>query len=486
MRWTCLLLASSILACTAGPAKAEDWRAASLSHHDVVFVDADSVRRRPDGRIAFRARHRLDENDSNRDFGYDRIDLAVNARCQDRSSDRPPPASSVRKYFLRNKAVAPQGWREAEVAEDAAEVAETVCRGLIGYRSFADLDRAMAEYGEHNSFERLAASVTGEIELTGIVVQGWEMNAVSLCGADSCREAPPRETCWLQGNINVPAPPGAPERVGGGPRRDSAGAAFKGRVHRSLQGRGFGHMGGMACLVEATGPARFVEIPAPLRPPQVRHGAEGARPEAAAALAAFAESVKAAPGVELEADGKRWTVDDFGPAAGPPSGGACYSLPRFRGDYVKPWGPALGWPNVTDIVRRGAAVTVAIDRHDPDLELYLPDDSTAQSTAGFVRRLSSLGVSGVAQNGSRVTVVGASGSKAAFRFADSAEAVRAAGMAHRLIGREVTEVKSSGNRVTVLRVQRQTLTFPDEAKAAGALERMKALRRACAPEGAGR
>jgi hypothetical protein len=468
-----------ILAGGASGVKAEDWRAASLSHHDVVFVDADSVRRRPDGRIAFRARHRLDENDSNRDFGYDRIDLAVDARCQDRSSGRPPPASSVRKYFLRNKAVAPQGWREPGVTEDAAEVAETVCRGLLGYRSFADVDSAMAEFGRHNSFERLAAFVTGEIELTGIVVQGWEMNAVSLCGADSCREAPPKETCWLDGNINVPAPAGAPEWVGGGPRRDSAGAAFKGRVHRSLQGRGFGHMGGMACLVEATGPARFVEI-APPRAPQVQYGAAGARPEAVAAHRAFAESVKAASGVELESDGKRWTVDDFGTAAGPPSGGACYSLPRFRGDYVKPWGPALGWPNVRDIVRRGAVVTVAVDHHDGDLDLYLADDKAAQGIATLVRRLSNLGVAGVAQKGSRVTVIGRSGSTENLGFADAADAVRAAGIAQRLQGREIVEVKQSGNRVTVLRIQRQTLTFPDEAKAAESERRMRTLREACA------
>lgn len=477
MRLTGGVLAGLILAAGAGEAKAEDWRAASTSHHDVVFVDADSVRRQPDGRIAFRARHRLDENDSNRDFGYDRIDVAVTSRCKGRGSDL--PTSSVRKYFLRNKAVAAQGWRDEDVVEDAAELATTICRGFIGYRRFADLDRAMSEYREHDSLERLAAYVTGEMELTGIVVQGWEMNAVSLCGPDGCREAPPTEFCWLDGNINVSAPAGAPEWVDGGPRRDSAGAVFTGRVHRSLEGRGFGHMGGMACLVEATGAARFVEI-APPRPPQTAYGAAGARPEAVAAHTAFAESVKAASPVQLAADGKRWTVDDFGPAAGPPSGGACYSLPRFRGDYAKPWGPAIGWSQARDIVRRGADVTVALDYHDGDLGLYLAHEAAAESIAAFVRRLSDLGVAGVAQKGARVTVVGPSGSKQEFRFADAAEAVRAAGIANRLLGREIAQVKRSGNRVSIQRVQRQTLAFSDEAKAAEAEQRMRALREACA------
>ncbi|HEX8623830.1 MAG TPA: hypothetical protein VF782_01995 [Allosphingosinicella sp.] len=467
-----------MLALGAEAAQAENWRAVSLSSHDVVFVDADSVRRQSDGRIAFRARHRLAENDSNRDFGYNRIDLAVRSRCG-AASAVPPPASSVRKYFLAHRPVAAVGWRDEEVVEDAASLAQTVCRGLIGFRSWADLDDAMIEYGRHDSLERLAAYVTGESELTGIVVQGFEMNAVALCGEDGCGEAPTQETCWLDGGINVPAPSGAPEWVNGGPRRDSAGAIFRGRIHRSQTGRGFGHLRGWGCLVEVTGPARFVEIVPPPRP-RVAYGAAGARPEAVAAHAAFAESIKAASPVKLAVDGKHWTVDDFGTAAGPPSGGACYSLPRFSGDYVKPWGPALGWPDVREVVRRGAAVTVAQDRHDSDLDLYLAHDEAAQGIAAFVRRLKDLGVSAIAQKGLRVTVAGPTGSKETLRFADAAEAVRAAGIVNRLLGREIAEVKQSGNRVTIRRVQRQTLTFTDEAGAAEAERRILALRAACA------
>lgn len=472
------VLAGLILAWGAGPAKAEDWRAVSTSHQDVVFVDADSVRRQSDGRIAFRARHRLDENDSNRDFGYDRIDLAVTGRCQARDPDL-PPAASVRRYFLGGRAVAALDWREEDLVEDGARLVARICRGLIGYRRFDDLDRAMAEFGEHGSLERLAAYVTGETELTGIVVQGWEMNAVSLCGPDLCREAPPKEVCWLDGNISVPAPAGAPEWIGGGPRRDSAGAAFTGRIHRSLEGRGFGHMGGMACLVQATGPARFVEI-APPRQPQAENGAAGARREAVAAHADFAASIKAASAVKLESDGGHWTVDEYAPAAGAHSGGACYSLPRFRGDHVQPWGPALGWTGAGAILRRGRAVTIAVDYHDRDLDLYLAHDKAAQSIALFVRRLASPGVARVSQKASRVTIVGRSGSKEEFRFADSAEAVRAAGIAQSLLGLEIVREMQSGNRVTILRVQRQILTFPDEARAAEAEHRMVVLRGACA------
>jgi len=479
MRSTSCGLASLILALAAGTARAEDWRAVSTSGHDIVFVDSDSVRRGSDGRIAFRARHRLAENGSNRDFGYTRIDLNVKSRCRGESAD-PPPTSSVRKYFLADRPVAAVGWRDEEVVEDAASLARTLCRGLIGYRRFADLDEAMAEYGRHDSLERLAAYVTAESELTGLVVQGFEMNAVGLCGADRCREAPIRETCWLEGGIDVPAPAGAPEWVDGGPRRDSAGAAFKGRVHRSRTGRGFGHMGAMGCLVEVTGPARFVEIVPPPRP-RVEYGAAGARPEAVAASAAFAESIRAAAKVEFASDGKTWTVDDFGPAAGPPSGGACYSLARRAGDYVTTFPPVLAWTEIRQVGRTGKAVTLVSRIFDQDLDLHLAHDEAAGTIADFIRRASARPVMSVAQDGDKVTIAYGSGPKAHFRFADAAEAVRAAGIAGLLPGLEVEEVKPSGNRVAVRRLQRQVLTFPDEARAAEAERRMVALREACEP-----
>lgn len=482
MPTTYRMLAAVMLALAAGSAQAGDWRAVSLSHHDVVFVDADSVRRQLDGRIEFRARHRLAENDSNRDFGYNRIDLTVRSRCRAGSADPggdPPPASSARKYFLGDRPVAAPDWRDEEVVEDAGALAQTICRGLIGYRPWAELGEAMAEYARHDSLERLAAYVTDEAELSGIVVQGFEMSAVALCGEDRCRETPPEETCWIDGGINVPAPAGAPEWVDGGPRRDSAGAVFRGRIHRSRTGRGFGHMGAMGCLVEVTGPARFVEIVPPQRP-HVAHGAAGARPEAVAAHAAFVESVRAASKVDFTSDARRWAVDDFSPAAGPPSGGACYSLPRHGGNYIATFPPVLAWPQIRQIARSGAAVTVVSQVFDTDLDLNLAHGEAAGRMAGFIRGASARPVAGVAQKGARVTIGYESGPREDYRFADAAEAVQAAGVAGRLIGREVEEVKPAGNRVTVRRAQRQLLTFPDEAKAVEAAARMEALRQACA------
>ncbi|MET1113237.1 MAG: hypothetical protein ABWX67_17095 [Allosphingosinicella sp.] len=469
-------LAGLVLVAMAGTARAEDWRAVSTSHHDVVFVDSDSVRRQPDGRIVFRARHRLGENESNRDFGYDRIDLAVTGRCKDRASGA-RPVSGVRKYFLRNKAVAAPDWREEDLADEGAELVETICRGFIGHRRFADLDRAMSEYGEHDSLERLAASVTGETELIGVVVQGWEMNAVSLCGPDACREEPPAELCWLEGNINVPAPAGAPEWVDGGPRRDSAGAAFRGRVHRSRDGKGFGHMAGFACLVEATGPARFVEV-AKTRADQPQAADTVARPEAAAAHQAFVDTIKSAASVGLASGRRRWEVDDFTPGAG--GDGICYSVPRFKGASLDFHSPVLGWPGVERISREGAEVVLVSRSYDPDLSFYFPSFETARGAEAFLRKLASRGVAAISQKGAIVTLRYSGGGQESFRFDDPAGAVQAAGLAERLRGREIAEVKTYGRQVTAIPLRRISLTLPDEALARRVEERMQALRGACA------
>ena len=156
----------------AGAAEAADWRAMWTSHHDIVFVDADSVRRRADGTVRFQAQHRLAENASNSDFGYDRIDLAVAGRCAAAGEDA-PRARTSRSYSYRGRRVAAPGWRDDDVADDAGWIAAMVCQGTIGRRSFADPGAAMTEYAEHDSLERLAAFVTAEAELTGTVVQGF-------------------------------------------------------------------------------------------------------------------------------------------------------------------------------------------------------------------------------------------------------------------------------------------------------------------------
>jgi hypothetical protein len=477
MRLSGLLSASAILALGAGSARAEDWRVVTTSHHDLVFVDVDSVRRHPDGRIAFRARHRLAENDSNRDFGYDRIDVAVEGRCERSPDGQPVPAAGRRTYHLRGRPIPARGWREEGLNDDLGGIAFDLCDGQVGHRRFVDLDKAMAEYAEHDSLERLAAHVTGEVDLVGTVVQGWEMNAVSLCGSEEgCRENSPREFCWLDGGIAVPAPAGAPEWVDGGPRRDSAGAAFRGRIHRARGGNGFGHMGGFACLVEVTGPVRFVEVPK--RPDVPRdESAPGLGPEAIAAHQAFVEAVKAAGTVRLGKGERRWDLEDFKPGA---SGGACYSLPSVKGGDPGYNAPVLGWPGLQRMSLEGTTITLVNRDWDPDLNFHFPDPKAAARSEPFLRKLASGDIAAISQKGAKVSIRRSDGKAASFRFEDAAAAVRAAGMAQRLRGREIAELKRETNRVSATPLRRVSLTFQDETLARRAYERMEALRAACA------
>ena len=477
MRLTGGVVAGLILALGAGSAQAEDWRAVTTSHHDLVFVDADSVRRTFDGRIAFRSRHRLAENESNRDFGYDRIDVAVEGRCERDSDGQPVSATGPRTYHLRGRPIPIRDWREEGLNDDLGGIAYALCRGRVGHRRFVDLDKAMAEYAEHDSVERLAAHVTGEVDLVGTVVQGWEMNGVSLCGSEEgCREDSPREFCWLEGGIRVPAPAGAPEWVDGGPRRDSAGAAFKGRIHRARGDNGFGHMGGFACLVEVTGPVRFVDVP---KRPDVQRdeSAPGLGQEAIAAHRAFAEAVRAAGTVRLGRGERRWDVDDFEPGT---SGGACYSFPRFKGADPVYNAPLLGWPGLQRMSREAATITFVNRDWDPDLTFHFPDPKAAARSEPFLRQLTSRGISAISQKGAKVSIRHSDGKAASFRFEDSAAAVRAAGMAQRLRGREIAELKRETNRLSATPLRRVSLTFPDETLAERAYERAEALRAACA------
>jgi hypothetical protein len=451
------------------------------SHHDIVFLDADSVRRRPDGRIVFLARHRLAENESNRDFGYDRIDLAVSGRCGPDMAEA-PPASSRRAYFHRGRPVAAPDWRDEDVASDAGWIAIMVCNGTIGHRSFTDLDAAMAEYSEHDTLERLAAYRSSEVELTGTVVQGFEMNGVSLCGSEAgCSENAATEYCWLEGNINVPTPAGAPDWVGGGPRRDGADLTFRGRIHRSRTRGGFGHVNAFSCLVEATGPARPATI---VRRPQVQidYSAPGRRPEAVATHAALAESIASGGRIELAHGLRRWAIDEITPAASTGGGGgSCYSLPRFGGNYLDRNPPSIGWPLVRRIERSGSRITIMTTGYDESLEFHLPNPAAAQATLAFAERLIASRVESVAQQGSEVVLRHADGRRERIQFDDAAGAIVAAGIAGKLRAAEVVDVKLEGTRVRAVPLERIALTFPGEARAMEALPRMEALRAACRP-----
>lgn len=475
---TILWSLAGLAAAAGGEARAEDWRAVSLSHHDVVFIDADSVRRRPDGRIAFRARHRLAENASNRDFGYDRIDLAVSGRCAP-GSDEAPPATSTRSYFLRGRGIGRVDWREAGVADDSASLTGAVCHGLIGYRSFADLEPAMTEYGDHDSLERLAASVSEETELTGTVVQGFEINAISLCASAGCSAGAPTEFCWLEGPVHVPAPPDAPGWVSGGPRRDAAGVAFRGRIHRSRTGNGFGHMGAYGCLVEVTGPVRF-DAAAARQAGRPEEDAPGRRAETVTAHAALEQAIAAAGAVATESGGRRWTVDSVQASSGNRGvADACYSVPRFGGNYLQPIAPSWGWPTVRAVERAGAAVTLASSYWDDGLDFHLASAADAARIAELARRIASRRAASVAQAGRTVTVRYGNGRRERLSFADPARAIQAAAIADRMLVSEIAEVRQQDRRVTALPIRRVTLTFADEAKAAEVVRHMEALRSLC-------
>ena len=265
----------------------------------------------------------------------------------------------------------------------------------------------------------------------------------------------------------------------GGPRRDSAGAAFKGRIHRARGDKGFGHMGASACLVEVTGPVRFVEVPKRRDVPRDDR-APGLDQEAIAAHRAFAEAVRGAGTVRLGRGERRWDVDDFQPGSG--GGGACYSLPRFKGADPVYNAPVLGWPGLQSMSREGATITFVNRDWDPDLTFHFPDPKAAVASEPFLRQLASRGIAAISQKGAKVSIRHLDGKAASFRFEDAAAAVRAAGMAQRLRGREIAELRRETNRLAATPLRRVSLTFPDETLAQRAYERMETLRAACAPQ----
>jgi hypothetical protein len=478
------MLAAAAIAAGSGSAaaaEAADWRAVAMSHHDVVFIDADSVRRSGDGTIRFEAQHRLAENPSNSDFGYDRIDVEVSGRCG-APGDEPPPATTRRSYSYRGRGVAAPAWRQAGVAEDAAWIAAMVCEGTIGRRSFGDPAAAMAEYDEHDSLERLAASVSAEAELTGTVVQGFEMNGIALCGSEAgCREDAPSEFCWLSGAISVPTPAGAPQWTEGGPRRDTADLTFRGRIHRSRNGRGFGHVGAFGCQVEVTGPARPATIPRGTPPPAAERGSEGRRPAAIAAHAALFEAVRSGGHLQFATEARQWTIDELRPGTSDNGGdGACYSSPRFGGTWLDGGAPGILWTRILRIERDGPTLTLVTTGYSESLDFHLASPADAAARADLARRIGGRRLAGIVQEGRAVTLRFAGGGRERLRFADAAQAVEAAGAAQRLSGEEIAELRQSGARLTALPFRRMRFTFANAEAATGAVGLMDALRSACA------
>ena len=480
-RRTGWLIAIATAALAAGTARAEDWRVMPVSGHDFSFVDADSIVRRADGGLSYRGLMRLDENGSNSDFGYDRIDLDVRTSCAPPAEGEDPAATSRRTYSYRGRRVAEPDWKAVEVVTDISWVADQLCRGVIGSRKIASIEDAMRTRGDYGSPDAMAAFESDEVQLTGTVVQGFEINGISLCGSEAgCTDDAPSEFCWLIGPINVPVPPGAQDWQGGSPRRDSADVTFRGKILRSRTGRGFGHLGAFGCQVQVTGPVEYITI-TQRRPPPLRYGEEGKRPEAVAASAALLQAMNGAGGFTLANAVLSARADRLVAGSGHDATNACYTYGRLGDGYLDHRLAGFSWNLVRSVRRDGAAVTVETSKYDEGLHFYVATPAAAARQARFAEELVAGKVTGVEQAGRQVTVHFETGAPRRIDFADAGEATEAAGLAWRLRGREIARVQQNGNNFSLSPVERVTVTFADEAKATAAADAMAALRTACAP-----
>lgn len=468
-----------MLAAGAGPAAAQDWRAMPVHGHDLGFIDADSVVRRG-GTIRFRAQLRLDENPSNSDFGYDRVDLRVTGRCAQLRADPDALVTAERLYSRRGRRVAEPGFMAGRSVEEATSLADLVCSGIVGARGFASVEAAMATPGGREAPDLMAAYRSDEVELTGTVVQGFEMNGIQLCGSETgCVDGAQAEFCWLEGSINVPAPAGAPEWVGGSLRRDSADFVFRGRILRSRTGRGFGHVDAFGCQVIPAGPARRTTITQRMAPRSDRF-APGRRPAAVAANAALVAMMAGAGTVRLAQGTGSWAFNEVVPGSSDMSA-ACYSTPKFNGGWLDSPARGLDWAAVAQVSRAGATVTVAQSGYDENLTFATSTPARAAQLKTFAERLVARRVTAVEQQGRRVTIRFEGGRRETMTFPDAGLAIEAAGIADKLAGREIAAVRQDTNRFYALPLERSTLTFDSEARAAEAQRLMEALRAACLP-----
>lgn len=467
-------------------AAARDWRVMpDIGGHDSAFVDAESVVRRSDGRLRFRGQLRLNEGPSNSDFGYDRVDLQVDTICGV-TSGRGGTSQVRRRYSYRGRPVPEPGWQAEEMVENVGWMADQICRGVIGPVRFASVDAAMAS-GEREGFDGpMAEYVSPEVELVGTVVQGFELNGISLCGSeDRCRDGAPTEFCWLAGSaINVPVPAGASEWSNGGPRRDSADFAFRGRIKRSVTGDGYGHVGASGCEVEVTGPVRAVSISQRRTdPPLARQDAIAAtgRSEAAAIAHRELETIISASGPLTIRRGERsWDADAVVQDSIDTRGtGACTTMFRFGGAWLPGAGTALGWNWIDSLDVDGRTLTIARIDYDENLHFYLETPALAARLKPFVERLAQTSFASVAQAGRRVTLGYADGRLERMDYEDAGAAIQAAGMAYRLRGREIARVTQDNASLYASPVDRVILSFADEAKAAAAAQAMRALLSIC-------
>ena len=466
----------------AWPVHAADWRAMPHYGRDVAFVDADSVRRKADGTIGFEARFLLGEDNPSGDFGYDRHNLTATARCGQDKAESVRDLQTKRTFLFRGSAASPDNWIVEEAEGAAGGLAGNLCRGLIGYRSFATPEDGLAEYKQSHSVEQLMASVSAEAELTGTVVQGFEMNGVALCGSEAgCTPKAPTEFCWLQGSIHVPVPAGAdPNTI----RRDSADFAFRGRVLRSPTGRGFGHVRAFGCQVEMTGPARPATIEraeAAARPVSL-----GTSEAALGAHKALEDAFRGIGAVTAAQDGRSWPMDEL--KARPSDWqGACGSDLKFKGASLDPYPTAIIWDLVDAIEVRGPVLAIRTSRWREGGEFRMPTPGAALELVTLLDRLRAGGIRSVAQRGNAVTVLQGIlthhgpifAGKTKLKQQSAADAVMLAGIIDSLSRMDVHSIKQQGNLVTALGARHVGLTFESEAKAEQIAGLLRELVRVC-------
>lgn len=472
-----VLAAVAIL--SAGPAMAADWRAMPTYGRDLGFVDADSVRRTPSGGISFKARFLLADPNPSGDYGYDSHEFDATADCE--AAGEEMRVRAKRSFRFRGKPATPEGWIVEEAQGDSAALADALCRGEIGQRSFAMPEDGQTEYRETNSVERLMAYVSPEAELAGTVVQGFEMNGILLCGSElGCSEGAPSEFCWLEAPINVPVPADA---RGEAIRRDTADYAFSGRILRSPTGRGFGHVRAHGCLAVATGPARPATLP--------KQGQQPARPDPGTSEAALAahrgleEAMRGAGAVTAAQAGNSWRIDEL---KARPAGwqGACGSDLMFEGKSLVPYPTAINWDLVDSIEVSGPRLEIGTSQWG-GIEFHVATPAAAEEYRRLLDELRAAGIVSVAQRGRHVTIREGINTHhgpifSRKRNADqksAAEAVRLAGMIGALRGKPIHSVTRRGNAVSALLERRVSLTFESEAKARALEAAMRGLMRVC-------
>jgi hypothetical protein len=461
-------------AAAAAPVGAAEWRAVTWPDNKIAFVNADTVRRHADGRIRFAAEVYTIDPALARAEGFDQVSMKASGRCNDPNGRIEARAA----YFRAGKAVKPKAARREH---RASLIAFALCKGYLGQRAFFSPDAALQEHRlSGGPLQRLGDYRSKEVELTGTAVQGFEMNGITLCGSEAgCVDDAPWEFCWMEGPFNVPVSDGVDD---GTIRRDTADIRLKGRITRSRDGRGFGHLSAFGCLVEQTGPAQIVEI-TQRRPDEPKRGERGRTPEAARAHAALDAAFANVGAVTARQAGHSWPIDQL--KARPQDWEAtCGSDLYYKGASPVPYPTAIMWGDVAQIDVVGATLTILTHRYDRSADYQLATPAAARRFAATLKQLQGRLPASVAVQGRRLTIRFTDGQELAEDYGDAGLAIQAAAIVEDLRGKEFQSVWQRGNQVNGLLARRVVLTFEDAEKAQAIAGLLGELRRVCSLPGA--